>query len=169
MTNASRPENSAPPQVGIVVGASSDWETMRVASEVLSDFEIPHECKTFPIHRDLHDLIEYAACAESRGLRVIIAGGKGAQLPSLIAANTTIPVLGVPLQSPSLHGMDSLLAMTQMPRGLPVGALAIGEAGAANAALFAASVLALADSAVRDRLRVFREQQTRKVLDDRLS
>ncbi|RMH31849.1 MAG: 5-(carboxyamino)imidazole ribonucleotide mutase [Nitrospirae bacterium] len=154
------------PQVGIVMSCRSEWETMRAASEILTDFDISHEqCVLAPyaVERILKQISDF----EAQGFRILIVSG-AAYLPGLLAAHTTLPVLGVPIPSRSFRGLDSLVAMVQMPRGLPVGTLAIGEAGAANAALFAVSILALTDRTIRERLQAFRERQTRSVLDDRL-
>lgn len=157
------------PIVGVIMGSRSDWETMRQASEVLSELEVPHECRVVSAHRTPEFLFEYASTAEARGLRVIIAGAGGAaHLPGMTASRTTLPVLGVPVQSRALQGLDSLLSIVQMPKGVPVGTLAIGEAGAANAALLAASILALTDPALRERLQSRRRRETARVLEERL-
>ena len=157
----------ATPLVGLIMGSRSDWETMRHASEILDELGIPHERRVVSAHRTPDLLFEYASKAEERGLRVLIAGAGGAaHLPGMTAAKTTLPVLGVPVESKALSGMDSLLSIAQMPAGIPVGTLAIGRAGAVNAALLAASILAVGDPAVGERLRVFRAAQTQAVLDN---
>src|ERR1700686_5595271 len=153
------------PLVGIVMGSKSDWDTMRLAGETLTRFGVPHEAKIVSAHRTPGWMVEYATSAESRGIQVIIAGAGGAaHLPGMIAANTLVPVLGVPAESQALKGMDSLLSIVQMPAGVPVGTLAIGRAGAINAALLAASIVALNHPDVRERLRAFRAEQTNAVL-----
>jgi 5-(carboxyamino)imidazole ribonucleotide mutase len=155
--------------VGIVMGSKSDWSTLRHASELLTAFQVPHECRIVSAHRTPDLMSEYARSAESRGLRVIIAGAGGAaHLPGMVAAHTLLPVLGVPVQSAALHGLDSLLSIVQMPGGVPVGTLAIGDAGAKNAALLAVRMLAHGDAALRERLRGFHERQTQTVLQDEL-
>ena len=157
----------ATPLVGLIMGSRSDWETMRHASEILDELGIPHERRVVSAHRTPDLLFEYASTAEERGLRVLIAGAGGAaHLPGMTAAKTTLPVLGVPVESKALSGMDSLLSIAQMPAGIPVGTLAIGRAGAVNAALLAASILAVGDPAVGERLRAFRAAQTQAVLDN---
>lgn len=155
------------PLVGLIMGSRSDWETMRHAAETLAALEIPFEQRVVSAHRTPDLLMEYAAGAQARGLRVLIAGAGGAaHLPGMAAAKTTLPVLGVPVESKALSGMDSLLSIVQMPAGVPVGTLAIGRAGAVNAALLAASILAGTDAALADRLRAWRERQTREVLSE---
>jgi 5-(carboxyamino)imidazole ribonucleotide mutase len=157
------------PLVGIVMGSKSDWETMRHADEVLSKFDVPHENLITSAHRTPLRMAEYATSAESRGIEVIIAGAGGAaHLPGMVAAHTVLPVLGVPVESHALKGMDSLLSIVQMPGGVPVGTLAIGKAGAINAGLLAISILANSRPDLRTRLREFREEQTAKVLQDTL-
>ena len=157
--------NSGPALVGVVMGSSSDWETLRHASETLDRLGVTHETKVVSAHRTPDLLFEYAVSAEVRGVRVIIAGAGGAaHLPGMLAAKTQLPVLGVPVESQALHGVDSLLSIAQMPAGVPVGTLAIGRAGAVNAALLAASILALGDASIRDALLRFRAQQTDSVL-----
>ena len=148
------------------MGSRSDWETMRHATETLDALGIPCETEVVSAHRTPDKLFAYAEQAENRGLKVIIAGAGGAaHLPGMTAAKTTLPVLGVPVQSRALNGMDSLLSIVQMPAGIPVGTLAIGRAGAVNAALLAASILAGQHPEIRERLRIFRSEQTEQVLD----
>ena len=154
------------PRVGVVMGSRSDWETMEHASTTLTRMGIVHEVRVVSAHRTPDLLFDYADAARARGIQVIIAGAGGAaHLPGMIAAKTALPVFGVPVQSKALNGMDSLLSIAQMPAGIPVGTLAIGRAGATNAALLAASVLALHDPAVAQALDAFRAEQTRTVLD----
>lgn len=155
---------SAAPLVGIIMGSTSDWETLRVASEMLDALQIPHESKVVSAHRTPDRLYDYAKSAQARGLKVIIAGAGGAaHLPGMAASMTSLPVLGVPVKSAALAGMDSLLSIVQMPKGIPVGTLAIGESGAANAALLAAAILALSDPALAERLDTHRAAQTAAV------
>ncbi|MDR6644453.1 MULTISPECIES: 5-(carboxyamino)imidazole ribonucleotide mutase [Rhodanobacteraceae] len=155
------------PRVGVVMGSRSDWETMEHASATLSRLGIVHEVQVVSAHRTPDLLFSYAEAARGRGIQVIIAGAGGAaHLPGMIAAKTALPVFGVPVQSKALNGMDSLLSIAQMPAGIPVGTLAIGRAGATNAALLAASVLALHDPSVATALDTFRSDQTRTVLDN---
>jgi 5-(carboxyamino)imidazole ribonucleotide mutase len=155
-----------PPLVGVVMGSRSDWETMRHASEVLAELGVPHETKIVSAHRTPERLYRYAREAEGRGLHAIIAGAGGAaHLPGMLAALTIVPVLGVPVESQVLRGVDSLLSIVQMPRGVPVGTLAIGAAGAANAGLLAAAILARSDPAIRDALAAYRAAQTAAVGD----
>ena len=162
-------EKSTRPLVGVIMGSRSDWETMRHADEMLTRFEIAHECRVVSAHRTPGWMAEYAAQAEERGLEVIIAGAGGAaHLPGMVAAQTILPVLGVPVESQALRGMDSLLSIVQMPGGIPVGTLAIGRAGAINAALLALSILATSRPALRERLRAFRAAQTDTVLQEGL-
>lgn len=157
----------AVPLVGVIMGSRSDWETMQNAAQTLEDLGVSYEAKVVSAHRTPDLLFEYAAAAQRRGLKAIIAGAGGAaHLPGMCAAKTTVPVLGVPVQSKTLNGIDSLLSIVQMPAGIPVGTLAIGKAGAINAALFAASILANEDAALAKRLARFRSEQTAKVLDD---
>jgi len=159
--------DSAAPVVGVIMGSKSDWETMEHAYLVLDQLGVPHECEIVSAHRTPDKMAEYAKSAESRGIRVIIAGAGGAaHLPGMTAAYTTLPVLGVPVQSKALSGQDSLLSIAQMPGGIPVGTLAIGPAGAKNAGLLAASIIALQDEGVAQRLKAYREAQTQRVLDD---
>lgn len=156
-------------QVAVIMGSKSDWDTMRLTSETLTKLDIAHECKVLSAHRAPDALVDYIAQAENRGVQVFIAGAGGAaHLGGVIAAKTQLPVLGVPMQSKALQGLDSLLSIVQMPKGIPVGTLAIGSAGAVNAALLAAAILALADPALAQRLRDYREEQTRAVLADQL-
>jgi 5-(carboxyamino)imidazole ribonucleotide mutase len=154
------------PVVGVIMGSRSDWETMRHASETLAVLGIEHETRVVSAHRTPDLLFEYASTAAERGLKVVIAGAGGAaHLPGMTAAKTHLPVLGVPVESKALHGMDSLLSIAQMPAGVPVGTLSIGRAGAVNAALLAASIVALEDAVVRDALVRFRAEQTQGVLE----
>ncbi|HEV2763314.1 MAG TPA: 5-(carboxyamino)imidazole ribonucleotide mutase [Pyrinomonadaceae bacterium] len=154
----------ARPLVGVIMGSASDWETMRHASETLARFGVAHECRVVSAHRTPEWMGEYARGAEGRGLEVIIAGAGGAaHLPGMVAAQTLLPVLGVPVKSRALQGLDSLLSIVQMPAGIPVGTLAVGEAGATNAALLAVAVLATTRPPLRERLREFRAEQERKV------
>jgi len=158
------------PLVGIVMGSKSDWETMRHADEMLTRFGVPHEAKVVSAHRTPDWMVEYATGAEARGIQVIIAGAGGAaHLPGMVAANTLLPVLGVPVESQALKGMDSLLSIVQMPGGIPVGTLAIGKSGAQNAALLAIAMLANHDPALREKLRAFREEQAGKVRAEELA
>jgi 5-(carboxyamino)imidazole ribonucleotide mutase len=153
--------------VGIIMGSSSDWETMRHAAETLDKLGIPHEIEIVSAHRTPDKLFAYAEAAESKGLEVIIAGAGGAaHLPGMTAAKTALPVLGVPVQSKALNGMDSLLSIAQMPAGIPVGTLAIGKAGAINAALLAAAILGNKHDKFRKVLQDYRSEQTRNVLDN---
>jgi 5-(carboxyamino)imidazole ribonucleotide mutase len=152
------------PLVAVIMGSTSDWGTMRLADEVLSEFSVPHECRFVSAHRTPAFMAEYASAAEGRGVQVIIAGAGGAaHLPGMVAAHTPVPVLGVPIESRALKGIDSLLSIVQMPRGVPVGTLAIGPGGAANAALLALGILSNHDRALRERLRAWRAEQERKV------
>ena len=155
---------SVAPLVAVVMGSTSDWETMRHAADVLSEFEVAHECRVVSAHRTPQLLAEFASAAEARGLEVIIAGAGGAaHLPGMVAAQTTVPVLGVPVESRVLRGVDSLLSIVQMPAGVAVGTLAIGPAGATNAALLAVAILANTRPPLRERLREFRREQDAKV------
>ena len=159
---------SQAPIVGIIMGSRSDWETMQHASKALEDLAVEHECQVVSAHRTPDWLMEYAGTAETRGLEVIIAGAGGAaHLPGMAASKTVIPVLGVPVESHALKGMDSLLSIVQMPGGVPVGTLAIGRAGAINAALLAASIVSIKRPDLRERLRAFRAAQTQSVLASR--
>jgi 5-(carboxyamino)imidazole ribonucleotide mutase len=158
-----------PALVGVVMGSKSDYEILAPAVEMLKFFEIPFEARVVSAHRTPDWLFEYAEQAEARGLRVIIAGAGGAaHLPGMLAAKTLVPVLGVPVPATMLNGIDSLLSIVQMPKGVPVGTLAIGKPGAANAALFAAEILALTDDDLRARLRAWREERSKEVLSQEL-
>ena len=149
------------PLVGVVMGSQSDWETLEHATQILQEFQIPFEARVVSAHRMPDDMFRYAEAAEGRGLRAIIAGAGGAaHLPGMLAAKTVVPVLGVPVVSRHLQGVDSLHSIVQMPKGIPVATFAIGAAGAANAALFAAALLAHDDNALRERLHAFRQRQT---------
>lgn len=153
------------PLIGIVMGSDSDWPTMQAAAVMLKEFGVPFEARVVSAHRTPDLLFEYAETASARGLQAIIAGAGGAaHLPGMLAAKTTLPVLGVPVQSKALSGVDSLHSIVQMPKGIPVATFAIGEAGAANAALFAVAMLANQDAALNQRLQKFRQQQSAKVL-----
>lgn len=155
------------PLVGVIMGSRSDWETMEHAVETLEALGVPHEVRVVSAHRTPDLLFEYAASAEGRGLEVIIAGAGGAaHLPGMVASKTVLPVFGVPVQSRALQGLDSLLSIVQMPGGIPVGTLAIGKAGATNAALLAAAALGAKHPEVREALRRYRAERTQAVLDD---
>jgi 5-(carboxyamino)imidazole ribonucleotide mutase len=157
-------ESEESPLVAVVMGSTSDWETMRHAAEVLKQFGVAHECAVVSAHRTPQWMSEFAAGAEARGLEVIIAGAGGAaHLPGMVAAQTVVPVFGVPVKSKALKGLDSLLSIVQMPAGIPVGTLAIGPSGATNAALLAVAVLANTRPELREKLRRFREEQASKV------
>ena len=158
------PHPSSLPLVAVVMGSKSDWETMRHAADVLARFNVAHESRVVSAHRTPGWMADFAVAAEGRGLKVIIAGAGGAaHLPGMIAAQTTVPVLGVPVESRVLRGLDSLLSIVQMPAGVPVGTLAIGQAGATNAALLAVAILANEDETLREALRAFRRDQERQV------
>ncbi len=158
------------PRVGIIMGSKSDWETMRHAAEMLGRFEVAHESKIVSAHRTPAWMVEYASGAEARGIQVIIAGAGGAaHLPGMVAANTLLPVLGVPVESQALRGLDSLLSIVQMPGGIPVGTLAIGKSGAQNAALLAVAILANHDPALRGKLAAYREELVAKVRSEELA
>lgn len=160
-------DRASAPRVGVVMGSRSDWETMTHAVDVLQELGVPHEVKVVSAHRTPDLLFRYAEEAVQRGIQVIVAGAGGAaHLPGMLAAKTRVPVFGVPVQSKALNGMDSLLSIAQMPAGIPVGTLAIGRAGAVNAGLLAAAVLALHDPAVASALETYRARQTRTVLDN---
>ena len=162
-------KKSENPLVAIVMGSKSDWPTMEVASETLAEFGVAHETKIVSAHRTPDLLFEFAKSAESRGIEVIIAGAGGAaHLPGMCASQTVLPVLGVPIESKALKGLDSLLSIAQMPAGVPVGTLAIGPTGAKNAALLAVSILANSRSALRKKLHAFRSKQTKTVLKTKL-
>ncbi len=161
--------NQSHPLVAVIMGSKSDWETMRHADEILTQFDVPHECRIVSAHRTPDRMVEFAKSAEERGIEVIIAGAGGAaHLPGMTAASTLLPVLGVPVESRALKGMDSLLSIVQMPGGIPVGTLAIGKAGATNAALLAVAILANKRPDLREKLRKFREDQTARVMSDKL-
>lgn len=154
-------ENPPAPLVGVLMGSSSDWDTMQHAVQILQQFGVAHEARAISAHRMPDDLLAYAEAASGRGLQAIIAGAGGAaHLAGVVAAKTTLPVLGVPVASKHLQGVDSLYSMVQMPKGIPVATFAIGNAGAANAALFAVAMLALHDPALAEKLRAFRTEQT---------
>jgi 5-(carboxyamino)imidazole ribonucleotide mutase len=160
---------SAHPLVGVIMGSKSDWEIMRQAGEVLTKFGVDHECRVLSAHRTPKETAEYVSAAEGRGMEVIIAAAGGAaHLAGVCAAHTLLPVLGVPIESAALKGLDSLLSTVQMPAGIPVGTLGIGAAGARNAALLAVAILANSRAELRERLRDFREEQRGKVLGERL-
>lgn len=164
------PERRTAALVSVIMGSKSDWETMRGADEVLTEFDVAHECRVVSAHRTPRLMSEFASEAEARGVKVIIAGAGGAaHLPGMVAAQTLLPVLGVPIESRALKGLDSLLSIVQMPAGIPVGTLAIGQAGARNAALLAVAILANQDERLRARLRAFRAEQTQNVLDAKLT
>jgi 5-(carboxyamino)imidazole ribonucleotide mutase len=158
------------PLVGVIMGSESDWETMRQADEVLAEFGIPHECRVVSAHRTPALMGEYASTAADRGLEVIIAGAGGAaHLPGMVAAQTVLPVIGVPVQSHALNGLDSLLSIVQMPKGVPVATVAIGAAGAANAGLLAVAILATSRPVLREKLQAYRAAMTGAVRRDPLS
>lgn len=162
-------EGAAAPLVGVIMGSTSDWETMRHADEVLTEFGVAHECRVVSAHRTPRLMAEYAEGAEGRGLEVIIAGAGGAaHLPGMVAAHTLLPVLGVPVESRVLKGVDSLLSIVQMPAGVPVATLAVGQAGARNAALLAVAILANTRPSLREKLKGFRAEQERKVREAKL-
>jgi 5-(carboxyamino)imidazole ribonucleotide mutase len=161
--------DQAAPLVGIIMGSKSDWETMRQAAELLTLFGVPHECRVVSAHRTPDWMNRYAKEAESRKLEVIIAGAGGAaHLPGMVASQTVLPVLGVPIQSKTLSGLDSLLSIVQMPGGIPVGTLAIGDAGARNAGLLAVRILAASRPELRQKLHAFMDEQARRVLEETL-
>jgi 5-(carboxyamino)imidazole ribonucleotide mutase len=157
------------PLVGVIMGSKSDWDAMRAASEALTEFGVPHECQVVSAHRTPQWMAEYAAEAEGRGLQVIIAGAGGAaHLPGMVASQTVLPVLGVPVQSQALNGLDSLLSIVQMPAGIPVGTLAIGAAGARNAGLLAVRILAATRPELREKLHQFHDKQAADVRSQKL-
>ena len=157
------------PLVAVIMGSKSDWDTMRHADETLERFGVPHECSILSAHRTPALTAEYATAAQGRGIEVVIAGAGGAaHLPGVVAAHTILPVLGVPIESQALKGLDSLLSIVQMPGGVPVGTLAIGKSGAVNAALLAVAILANQRPELREKLRQFRAEQTQKVLNETL-
>ena len=157
------------PLVGIIMGSTSDWDTMRHSAEILDELGVAHETKVVSAHRTPKRLYDYAHSARTRGLKLIIAGAGGAaHLPGMVAAHTAVPVLGVPIQSAALQGLDSLLSIVQMPGGVPVGTLAIGKPGAINSALLAVSIISGSRPDLREKLRAFRKEQTDKVRQERL-
>lgn len=167
MPSDGNPSSDGQPTVGIIMGSKSDWPTMKHASDILTQFGIAHESKVVSAHRTPAWMVEYAQSAEDRGLKLIIAGAGGAaHLPGMVAALTRLPVLGVPVQSKALSGLDSLLSIVQMPGGIPVATLAIGDAGAKNAALLAARILGNDDLDVREKLNAFMKSQTDAVLEE---
>lgn len=164
------PANSSSPLVGVIMGSKSDWETLRHAAEMLQQFGVPHECRVVSAHRTPDLMNEYAKTAESRGLEVIIAGAGGAaHLPGMVASQTVLPVLGVPVQSKALSGLDSLLSIVQMPGGIPVGTLAIGEAGAKNSGLLALRILASTRPELRQQLHAYQADLAAKVQRETLT
>src|SRR5687768_12693372 len=161
--------NAESPLVGVIMGSRSDWETLKAAAEILSHFGVAHECQVVSAHRTPDRMNDYAKAAEGRGLKVIIAGAGGAaHLPGMVASQTVLPVLGVPVQSKALSGLDSLLSIVQMPGGIPVGTLAIGDAGARNAGLLAVRILAASRPELRQKLHAFMDEQARRVLEETL-
>ena len=169
MTNDQQPMTNQNSLVGVIMGSKSDWETMQHADATLTQFGVAHECRVVSAHRTPDWMAEYAKTAESRGLQIIIAGAGGAaHLPGMVASHTVLPVLGVPVQSHALQGLDSLLSIVQMPGGVPVGTMAIGKAGAINAALLALRILATTRPELREKLKAFMQEQTDKVLNDTL-
>ncbi len=163
------PQVAIPPLVSVVMGSQSDWETMQETHQILSDFGVPHECLIVSAHRTPNWMNHFAQQAEQRGIQAIIAGAGGAaHLPGMLAAQTIVPVLGVPIQSQALNGLDSLYSIVQMPAGVPVATFAIGKAGAKNAALFAIALLAGSNDSLKEQLHAFRQEQSRKVLNTTL-
>lgn len=159
--------NNATPLIGVIMGSKSDWETMREAAQTLAQFGVAHECRIVSAHRTPEWMVEYATQAEGRGLEVIIAGAGGAaHLPGMVAGHTLLPVIGVPIQSKALNGMDSLLSIVQMPAGVPVATMAIGRAGAINAALLAVAILGNSRPEMRAALRQFRADRAQQVMED---
>src|SRR6516165_8293402 len=164
MANDQSSSTTAPPLVGVIMGSKSDWETMRHADEILTQFGVSHECRIVSAHRTPQWMVQYAAEADGRGIQVIIAGAGGAaHLPGMVAANTVLPVIGVPVQSAALNGLDSLLSIVQMPGGVPVGTTAIGPSGAANAGLLAIAILATTRADLRAKLTAYREARAAEV------
>jgi 5-(carboxyamino)imidazole ribonucleotide mutase len=160
---------SEAPRVGVIMGSKSDWEHMSAAAEVMTELKVAHECRVLSAHRTPDLTLEYAAGGAARGLKVIIAGAGGAaHLAGVVAAKTLLPVIGVPMPTTSLNGMDSLLSIVQMPKGIPVATMAIGKAGAANAGLFAAAILALTDSALAERIAAWRAGRVKELLEQKL-
>ncbi|MDA0237424.1 MAG: 5-(carboxyamino)imidazole ribonucleotide mutase [Proteobacteria bacterium] len=160
----SKPRKSIKPIVGIIMGSESDWTVMKHASEILEAFDVSHETRVVSAHRTPDEMFQYAEKAESRGIKIIIAGAGGsAHLPGMVASKTKVPVLGVPVTSRAMNGLDSLLSIVQMPKGIPVATFAVGEAGASNAALFAVALLAMQDDGLSDKLNLFRKRQRAKV------
>ncbi|MEZ4712303.1 MAG: 5-(carboxyamino)imidazole ribonucleotide mutase [Caldilineaceae bacterium] len=158
------------PLVGVIMGSKSDWETMQAAAEMLARFGVAHECRVVSAHRTPDFMVEYAAAAAGRGLEVIIAGAGGAaHLPGMVAGHTLLPVIGVPIQSRALNGLDSLLSIVQMPAGVPVATMAIGKAGATNAALLAIAILGISRPELRTALQQFRQERAEQVLREELS
>ena len=165
ITPSNNPSAHDPPIVGVIMGSRNDWKTMKVASETLDHFGISHERRVVSAHRTPLQMMQYASSASHRGLKVIIAGAGGAaHLPGMVASETLLPVIGVPIQSRALQGLDSLLSIVQMPGGIPVATMAIGSAGAKNAAILAARILAIHDGSLRERLQEFMRQQSDDVL-----
>jgi len=165
----SKQSAAVPPVVSVIMGSKSDWETMKQASDILTEFGVPHECRVISAHRTPEVLTGFATTAEARGIEVIVAGAGGAaHLAGVTAAQTVIPVLGVPIESKALHGMDSLLSIVQMPGGIPVGTLAIGSAGAKNAALFAIAILGGKRARYREKIKQYREKMKRKAAEETL-
>lgn len=157
------------PLVGVIMGSKSDWETMQHAAITLRDFDVPHECRVVSAHRTPEWMVEYAHTAADRGLALIIAGAGGAaHLPGMVAGHTLLPVIGVPIQSRALNGLDSLLSIVQMPAGVPVATMAIGKAGAINAALLAVAMLGTTRPALREALRTFRTERAQQVMEEKL-
>ena len=167
MAKVTKPKEEEKPLVAVVMGSKSDWDTMQHAAEVLEEFAIPHECRVVSAHRTPALMCEFAEQAELRGLEIIIAGAGGAaHLPGMISAQTLLPVLGVPIESRVLRGVDSLLSIVQMPAGVPTGTLAIGKAGAINAGLLAVAILANSRPELREKLRDYRQRQTSRVMQE---